>query len=78
MKALWISIIASLVLLCLAQPAQSKLYVRIFVTVGDDADGKVQKALQEGMAARLNSTERYTVSDNPFEDNLLLSDLHGA
>jgi hypothetical protein len=73
MKALLISIVASLVLLCLAQPAHSKLHVKVAVKVDNDADGKMQKTLQEGMTARLNSTERYTLSDDPMVVNLQLS-----
>ena len=73
MKALWISIVASLLLLCLAQPAESKLHVKIFVSVGEDDGSKVGNALQEGMAARLNSTERYTVTDDPAATDLLLA-----
>ena len=68
------ALIAAAVLLVLANPASAKLRVKIDVEASDD---KIKNTLQESMKARLNSTERYTITDSDlgmelFVDNQII------
>ena len=57
------------ILLSVANSMHAKLGVRIDVQVSDD---KIKNSLQESMKARLNSTERYIITDSEEATELLL------
>ena len=57
------------ILLSVANPTHAKLGVRIDVQVSDD---KIKNSLQESMKARLNSTERYVITDSEVATELLM------
>jgi len=63
-------LIVVVIILSTSMSAHAKLYVTVLVSVSDE---KVKQALQEGMEARINSTERYTISSSPVDANLFLA-----
>jgi len=59
-------------LLSVASPVSAKLGVQIALVVEHDQDGTLEKTLKDGMEARLNSTERYTVTNDSHALDLLI------
>jgi hypothetical protein len=62
-------LIVAAIVLAASSSACAKLRVAVNVEVSDE---KVKRELQEAMEARINSTERYTISSNAVETDLLL------
>jgi hypothetical protein len=60
-------------LLSVASPASAKLNVMIALEVQDDQNGMFEKSLGDGMEARLNSTERYTITNNFLTADLFMT-----
>jgi hypothetical protein len=56
-------------ILAVASPACAKIRVKVNAEVSDD---KIKNTLQESMKSRLNSTERYTVTDSDVDMELLM------
>ena len=65
-------LLATAILLSVASPVSAKLGVKIELKVEGDKDGMFLKSLRDGMEARLNSTEPYTVT---HDSRLLGADL---
>ena len=63
-------LITATMLLALANTAWAKLQVKISVDVSDN---KIKNDLQEAIEARLNSTERYSVTQNGPEASLFVA-----
>jgi hypothetical protein len=57
-------------LLAAANPANAKLKVHFNV---DTSDENVKRELEEGLRAKINSTERYGISDGPMDTDLVLA-----
>jgi|HubBroStandDraft_6_1064221.scaffolds.fasta_scaffold1680411_1 hypothetical protein len=64
-------LIVAAIMLSTSLSAYAKIYVTISVSVSD-SDEKTKRELEEGMEARINSTERYAVSGKPVDAELLL------
>jgi hypothetical protein len=66
-------LLAIAMLLSVASPVSAKLGVQLGVKVQGDQDGQFDKSLKEAMEARLNSTERYSITTpSPTADLLLM------
>ena len=66
-------LLTTAMLLAIASPASAKLRVEIALIVQGDQDGQFKKSLREGMEARLNSTERYTITDDYSTADLFMT-----
>jgi len=62
-------VMAAFLLFGAASPVRAKIQVNIDVEVSDD---KIKKSLQEGMKARINSTERYSLTDSAMATDLFM------
>lgn len=63
-------LIVAAIMLVASSSAWAKLHVLVTVAISDE---KLQRELREGLEARLNSTERYTVTTDAVITNLSLT-----
>jgi hypothetical protein len=62
-------LIATAIVLAACGSACAKVYVFVSVQISDE---KIKQQLQDAVEARINSTERYTVTGNAMETDLVL------
>jgi hypothetical protein len=63
-------LIATAIALAASGSACAKLHVNLRI---DFSNEKAKRELQEAMEARINSTDRYTISSGPMETDLILA-----
>jgi hypothetical protein len=62
-------LIVAAVVLALSNSVCAKLHVSVSVEIPDE---NIKREIQEAVEARINSTERYTISSNALETDLIL------